>query len=390
MWLNSRCIEKRSACAIIELIWSSPPVGGIFVRGTMLERLDSIERRYVELNECMSQPEVASDFDKLQDLARERASLEELVTKFREYKTVIKSLEETQTMLTQGLDEEMAGLAKDEVESLQAQSDHLLQEIKLALIPRDLADEKDVIVEIRAGAGGDEAGLFAADLFRMYARYASSKGWGTEVMSSNETGIGGFKEIIFEVKGKGAYSRLKYESGVHRVQRVPLTESSGRIHTSTATVAVLPEAEEVEVDIDTNDLRVDTFRASGAGGQHVNKVDSAVRITHIPTGMVVTCQDERSQMKNRVKAMAVLRARLLDKERQRQSQELTDTRRSQVGTGDRSEKIRTYNFPQGRVSDHRIGLTLHNLEAVLEGGLDEIIDAVATADQAKQLEVQVG
>ena len=356
----------------------------------MLESLDSIERRYVELNELMAQPEVTSDFDKLQVLAREHASLEELVTKFREYKTVIKSLEETQTMLTQGLDEEMAGLAKDEVESLQAQSDHLLQEIKLALIPRDPADKKDVIVEIRAGAGGDEAGLFAADLFRMYARYASSKGWGVEVMNSNETGIGGFKEIIFEVKGRGAYSRLKYESGVHRVQRVPLTESSGRIHTSTATVAVLPEAEEVEVDIDTNDLRVDTYRASGAGGQHVNKVDSAVRITHIPTGMVVTCQDERSQMKNRVKAMAVLRARLLDKERQRQVQELTDTRRSQVGTGDRSEKIRTYNFPQGRVSDHRIGLTLHNLEAVLEGGLDEIIDAVATADQAKQLEVQVG
>lgn len=293
-------------------------------------------------------------------------------------------------MLTQGLDEEMAGLAKDEVESLQAQRDHLLQEIKLALIPRDPADEKDVIVEIRAGAGGNEAGLFAADLFRMYARYASSKRWRTEVMSSNETGIGGFKEIIFEVKGRGAYSRLKYESGVHRVQRVPLTESSGRIHTSTATVAVLPEAEEVEVDIDTNDLRVDTYRASGAGGQHVNKVESAVRITHIPTGMVVTCQDERSQIKNRVKAMAVLRARLLDRERQRQVQELTDTRRSQVGTGDRSEKIRTYNFPQGRVSDHRIGLTLHNLEAVLEGGLDEIIDAVATADQAKQLEVQVG
>jgi peptide chain release factor 1 len=356
----------------------------------MLERLDSIERRYVELNELMAQPEVTSDFDKLQVLAREHASLEELVTKFREYKTVIKSLEETQTMLTQGLDEEMAGLAKDEVESLQAQRDHLLQEIKLALIPRDPADEKDVIVEIRAGAGGNEAGLFAADLFRMYARYALSRGWRTEVMSSNETGIGGFKEIIFEVKGRGAYSRLKYESGVHRVQRVPLTESSGRIHTSTATVAVLPEAEEVEVDIDTNDLRVDTYRASGAGGQHVNKVDSAVRITHIPTGMVVTCQDERSQMKNRVKAMAVLRARLLDKERQRQVQELTDTRRSQVGTGDRSEKIRTYNFPQGRVSDHRIGLTLHNLEAVLEGGIDEIIDAVATADQAKQLEVQVG
>ncbi len=356
----------------------------------MFDRLDAIERRYVELNELMSQPEVTSDFDKLQNLAREQASLEDLVTKFREYKAVIESLDETQTMLDQGLDEDMAGLARDEVESLQIKRDRLLKEMKLALIPRDPADEKDVIVEIRAGAGGDEAGLFAADLFRMYARYASSKDWHTEIMSSNETGIGGFKEIIFEVKGKGAYSRLKYESGVHRVQRVPLTESSGRIHTSTATVAVLPEAEEVEVDIDPSDLRVDTFRASGAGGQHVNKVDSAVRITHIPTGMVVTCQDERSQIKNKVKAMAVLRARLLDKERQRQFQEVTDVRRSQVGTGDRSEKIRTYNYPQGRVSDHRISLTLHNLEAILEGSLDEIIDAVSTADQAKQLEVQVG
>jgi peptide chain release factor 1 len=245
-------------------------------------------------------------------------------------------------------------------------------------------------VEIRAGAGGEEAGLFAADLFRMYTRYASAKGWLPEIMSSNETGIGGFKEIIFEVKGKDVYGRLKYESGVHRVQRVPLTESSGRIHTSTATVAVLPEAEEVELAIDPNDLRVDTFRASGAGGQHVNKVSSAVRITHLPTGIVTTCQDERSQMKNRVKAMAVLRARLLDRERQRQFQEVTDARRSQVGTGDRSEKIRTYNFPQGRVTDHRIGLTLHSLESVLEGNLDEIIDAVASADQAKQLEVEVG
>ena len=356
----------------------------------MLERLDSIERRYTELNELMSEPEVASDFDKMQKLAREQASIEELVTKYREYKATVKSLEETQVMITQGLDEEMAELANDEVKRLEEQRDRLLQEIKVALIPRDPAEDKDVIVEIRAGAGGEEAGLFAADLFRMYTRYASAKGWLPEIMSSNETGIGGFKEIIFEVKGKGVYGGLKYESGVHRVQRVPLTESSGRIHTSTATVAVLPEAEEVELTIDPNDLRVDTFRASGAGGQHVNKVSSAVRITHLPTGIVTTCQDQRSQMKNRVRAMAVLRARLLDRERQRQFQEVTDVRRSQVGTGDRSEKIRTYNFPQGRVTDHRIGLTLHNLESVLEGNLDEIIDAVATADQAKQLEVEVG
>ena len=356
----------------------------------MLKRLDSIERRYTELNELMSEPEVASDFDKLQNLAREQASIEELVTKYREYKATLKSLEETQAMVAQGLDVEMAKLAKDEVESLEEQRDRLLQEMRIALLPHDPADDKDVIVEIRAGAGGEEAGLFAANLFRMYARYASAKGWLPEIVSSNETGIGGFKEIIFEVKGKGVYSRLKYESGVHRVQRVPLTESSGRIHTSTATVAVLPEAKEVELAIDPDDVRVDTFRASGAGGQHVNKVSSAVRITHLPTGMVVTCQDERSQMKNRVRAMAVLRARLLDRERERQFQEVADARRSQVGTGDRSEKIRTYNFPQGRVTDHRIGLTLHNLESVLEGNLDEIIDAVATTDQAKQLEVKVG
>ncbi len=356
----------------------------------MLERMDSIQRRYEELNELMSQPEVASDFDRLQELAREHAAIEGLVVKYREYKSVIESIEETQTMVDQGLDDEMAELARDELEDLQAKSENLLQEMRLALVPRDPADDRSVIVEIRAGAGGEEAGLFAADLFRMYSRYAAEKGWATEIMSSNETGIGGFKEIIFEVNGKGAYSRLKYESGVHRVQRVPLTESSGRIHTSTATVAVLPEADEVEVSIDPNELRIDTFRASGAGGQHVNKVDSAVRITHLPSGIVVTCQDERSQMKNRTKAMAVLRARLLDGERQRQLQEVTDSRRSQVGTGDRSWKIRTYNYPQGRVSDHRIGLTLHNLESVLEGDLEEIIDAVATADQAKKLEAKVG
>jgi peptide chain release factor 1 len=356
----------------------------------MLERLESIERRYVELNQLMSQPEVASDFDKLQDLAREQASIRDLVAKYGEYKATIKSIEETQSMLTANMDDEMAELAKEELEHLQEQRDRLLQEIKVALTPRDPADDKDVIIEIRAGAGGEEAGLFAADLFRMYARYASAKRWLTEILSSNETGIGGFKEIIFEVKGKGVYGRLKHDSGVHRVQRVPHTESSGRIHTSTATVVVLPEADEVEVSIDLSDLRVDTFRASGAGGQHVNKVDSAVRITHLPTGIVTTCQDERSQIKNRVKAMTVLRARLLDRERQRQFQEVSDIRRSQVGSGDRSEKIRTYNFPQSRVTDHRVGLTLHNLEGVLEGDLDTIIDAVATANQTKLVEGKVG
>jgi peptide chain release factor 1 len=356
----------------------------------MLERLESIEKRYEELNELMARPEIALDFEKLQNLARERANLEEVVTSYREYKATVKSLEDTQAMLGQKLDDDMAALAKEEIENLQDRRERLQQELKVALLPKDPADKKDVIVEIRAGAGGEEAALFAASLFRMYSRYAATKGWRVDILNRNETGIGGFKEVIFEIKGKGVYSRLKYESGVHRVQRVPVTESSGRIHTSTATVAVLPEAEEIEVAVDPNDLRVDTFRSGGAGGQNVNKVASAVRITHIPTGMVVVCQDERSQLQNKIKAMAVLRARLLDQERQRQFQEVTDARRSQVGTGDRSEKIRTYNFPQSRVTDHRIGLTVHNLEAILEGDLDDIIDAVATADQAKQLEAKVG
>lgn len=291
-------------------------------------------------------------------------------------------------MLGKGLDEEMAALVDEELERLKGQLDALTQELKLALLPRDANDEKDVIVEIRAGAGGDEAGLFAADLFRMYTRYAESKGWQVDVVDSSLSGIGGFKEIVFEVKGRGAYSRLKYESGVHRVQRVPVTEAGGRIHTSTATVAVLPEAEEVEVDINPDDLKVDTFRASGHGGQHVNKVASAVRITHLPTGIVASCQDERSQGRNRMRAMAVLRARILDREQRQQELELARERRAQVGSGERSEKIRTYNFPQGRVSDHRIGLTLHNLGSILEGGLDSLVDAVATEDQAKRLEEQ--
>jgi peptide chain release factor 1 len=356
----------------------------------VIDRLDAIERRYAELNGLMSRPEVASDFERLESLAREQASIEELVLKYAQYKATVKSIEETRDILAHDLDGEMAELATEELSRLEEQRDRLLGDVKLALVPRDAADDKNVIMEIRAGAGGDEAGLFAADLFRMYNRYASTKGWPTDILTSNETGIGGFKEIIFEIKGRSVYGKLKYESGVHRVQRVPVTESSGRIHTSTATVAVLPEAEEVDIAVDPNDLRIDTFRASGAGGQHVNKVDSAVRITHLPTGMVVTCQDERSQIKNRAKAMAVLRARLLDSERQRQFQEVSDARRLQVGTGDRSEKIRTYNYPQGRVSDHRIGLTLHNLESVLEGDLDDIIDAVAAADHAKKLEAKVG
>jgi len=338
----------------------------------------------------MAQPEVSLDFERLQNLAKERSNIEKVVTKYREYKATMKSLEDTQTMLNDKPDEDLAALAKEELASLEEKRERLLQEIKIALLPKDPADKKDVIVEIRAGAGGEEAALFAAALFRMYSRYAASKGWKVDIINSNETGIGGFKEIIFEVKGKGVYSILKYESGVHRVQRVPATESSGRIHTSTATVAVLPEAEDIEVAIDANDLRIDTFCSGGAGGQNVNKVASAVRVTHIPTGMVVICQDERSQLQNKIKAMAVLRARLLDQERQRQFQEVSDARRSQVGTGERSEKIRTYNFPQGRVSDHRIGLTIHNLEGILEGDLDDIIDAVSTADQAKQLEAKVG
>ena len=333
----------------------------------------------------MSQPEIISDMEKLQSLAKEQAGISGIVTKFREYKKVLKELEDTRAMKTKGQDKELAGLVEEEMERLIGREKALEQELRAALIPKDKNDEKDVIVEIRAGAGGDEAGLFAADLFRMYTRYAETKRWGVEVIDSNQSGIGGFKEIIFEVKGRGAYSRLKWERGVHRVQRVPVTESSGRIHTSTVTVAVLPEAEEVEVRIDPDDLRIDIFCAGGHGGQNVNKVATAVRITHLPTGIVTVCQDERSQLKNKNKAMAVLRARLLDQERRKQEEEISADRRSQVGTGERSEKIRTYNFPQGRVSDHRIGLTLHNLEAILNGNLDPVIDALATDEQARVL-----
>jgi peptide chain release factor 1 len=355
----------------------------------MLDQLDRIEKRYQELEQQIATPEVASDRKRLQALARERASIEDLVTKYKEYKATAKSLEETRAMLKGELDEEMVALVKQEIESLESKLDHLLQGLKFALLPKDANDERDVIVEIRAGAGGDEAGLFAADLFRMYSRYAQSKGWGVDIINLSEGGIGSFKEIVFEITGKGVFSRLKYERGVHRVQRVPVTESSGRIHTSTATVAVLPEADEVEVSVNPDDLKVDIFHSRGAGGQNVNKVATAVRVTHLPTGVVATCQDERSQLRNKMKAMAVLRARLLDMEQHKKDEEVTRQRRSQVGTGERAEKIRTYNFPQDRISDHRIGLTLHNLPRVMEGELDELIDALAANDQMKRLEKQL-
>lgn len=352
----------------------------------MLEKLESVERRYEELNELMGQPDIAVDFERLQSLAKEQAGISDQVAKYRDYKKTSHALEETRAMLNKGLDDEMVELVTDELASLEVRLESLTRELKEGLIQRDVYDEKDVIVEIRAGAGGDEAALFAADLLRMYARYAENRGWQVDVIDSSESGIGGFKEIIFEVRGKGAYSRLKYERGVHRVQRVPVTESSGRIHTSTATVAVLPEVEEVEVDINPEDIRIDIFCAGGHGGQHVNKVATAVRLVHLPTGITAVCQDERSQGRNKTKAMAVLRARILDQEERKHSEEIASERRSQVGTGDRSEKIRTYNFPQGRVSDHRIGLTLHNLEGVLGGELDSLIDALTLHDQVKWLE----
>jgi peptide chain release factor 1 len=355
----------------------------------MWDRLEQIDRHYQELSQQMARPEIATDPKQLQTLAREKASIEDLVTKYRQYKATSKELEKTKAMLAGRLDEDMSALVKQEIENLETKLDRQLHELKLALLPKDASDERDIIMEIRAGTGGDEASLFAANLFRMYTRYAQAKGWEVDIIHSNESGVGGFKEIIFEIKGKGTFSRLKYERGVHRVQRVPITESSGRIHTSTATVAVLPQADEVEVTINPDDLKTDFYHSGGAGGQNVNKVATAVRITHLPTGIVSICQDERSQLRNRKKAMAVLRARLLDMERRKQEEEITKQRRLQVGTGERAEKIRTYNFPQDRISDHRIGLTLHNLPRILGGELDELVDALATTDQAKQLERQL-
>ncbi len=351
------------------------------------DKLQELVDRYEELSKQMADPEVATDPKRLSALAQEQAELTPIVETYRRYRDVKAALEDARALLE---DEELADLAREEVKQLEAELEHLENKLKRLLLPKDPNDDRNVILEIRAGTGGEEAALFAADLARMYMRYAEEKGWKTEILSSNPTGIGGYKEIVFLIKGKGAYSRLKYESGVHRVQRVPETEASGRIHTSTATVAVLPEMGEVEVHIDPKDLRIETFRSSGPGGQHVNRTDSAVRITHLPTGLVVSCQDAKSQHQNRLKAMQILRARLHALEEERRRRELGEQRRSQVGTGERSEKIRTYNFPQNRVTDHRIGLTLYRLQDILDGDLDEIIEALATADQAERLAKELG
>ncbi|OGO43134.1 MAG: peptide chain release factor 1 [Chloroflexi bacterium RBG_16_58_8] len=354
----------------------------------MFEQLEKIEKRYLEIDEKMARPEVATNLSQLQELARERAGIEEIVRKYRKYKSAQKSLEDTRTMLGEGLDRELAELARQEIGTLEAQTAALAEELRLALIPKDPNDEKDIIVEIRAGTGGNEAALFAADLFRMYSRYAQGRGWKPDILSTSESGIGGFKEIIFEIRGNGAFSRLKYERGVHRVQRVPVTEASGRIHTSTATVAVLPKAEEVDIHINQDELKIDVFHSGGAGGQNVNKVATAIRVTHIPTGMVVVCQDERSQLQNKVKALSVLRTRLMDIERHKQEEQIISDRRSQVGSAERAEKIRTYNYPQDRVTDHRINLTLHNLPRIMDGDIDGLIDELSAAEQARQLEGQ--
>jgi peptide chain release factor 1 len=355
----------------------------------MWDRLSSIEQRYRELGEEMARPEVMADYDLLQKLAREHSQLGEIVRIGEEYRRVHESLTQAQEIVEEGGDAEFVEMARDEIAANEAHIEELEKKLRRALIPKGPFDDKDVIVEIRAAAGGDEAGLFAGDLFRMYSRYAERQRWNVEVLDSNQSDVGGFKEIVFEVRGRGVYSRLKYESGVHRVQRVPETEAQGRIHTSTATVAVLPEADEVDFKIEEKDLRLDTFNAGGAGGQNVQKNDNAVRITHIPTGVVAVCQDERSQLKNKNKAMAVLRARLLDIEQRKQREEIDSARRLQVGSGDRAEKIRTYNYPQDRMTDHRIGYTRHNLPYLLDGDMDDVIDALQEAEQAEMLEAQL-
>ncbi|MCJ7620574.1 MAG: peptide chain release factor 1 [Anaerolineae bacterium] len=352
----------------------------------MLEKLAHVEERYEELNTVLSDPDIASDYVRANEYAQERAELEEVVNTYRRYKQVQEELSDTRSLLQENLGSEMSELALEEIASLEDEAEDLEQELRAFLLPKDPNDEKNVIVEIRAGTGGEEAALFAGDLYRMYSRYAENKGWKTQILSSSSTGIGGFKEVIFLVAGRGAYSHLQYESGVHRVQRVPLTESSGRIHTSAATVAILPEMDEVEVTIAPEDLRIDVYRSSGHGGQSVNTTDSAVRITHLPTGLVVTCQDERSQLQNKLRAMGILRARLYDMEQSKQMAQVEQARRSQVRSGDRSEKIRTYNFPQNRVTDHRIGLTSHRLEGILDGELDEFVHELASADQATALQ----
>ncbi|MED6296039.1 MAG: peptide chain release factor 1 [Chloroflexota bacterium] len=352
----------------------------------MLERLSSVEEKYEELNRLLADPEVVADYTKVQQYAKEQSVMREVVELAREYKEVLRELADLREMVRSETDAEILAMAKDEQSELENKKEVAEQKLRLALVPKDPNDEKNVIIEIRAGTGGEEAGLFASNLYRMYSRLAQRLSWNLEVIDSNSTGIGGLKEITFQVRGDQAYSKLKHESGVHRVQRVPTTESSGRIHTSAATVAVLPEAEEVDIEINQEDLQIDIYHASGHGGQNVQKVATAIRITHIPTGVVTTCQDERSQHKNKEKALAVLRSRLLAAEIEKQQQEIVDTRRSQVGSGDRSERVRTYNFPQGRITDHRIGLTSYNLEQVLDGDLMEFIEALVQEEQARKLE----
>lgn len=348
----------------------------------MFDKLESVEKRYEELNEKISDPEVIANQSEWKKLMKEHADIQDIVEKYREYKKLQTSMEELKEMLE---DKEMHDLAQAELDEAKANLPKIEEELKLLLVPKDPNDDKNVIVEIRGGAGGEESSLFAGDLFRMYSMFAEKKRWKLEVLNLNETELGGIKEVTFMITGKGAYSRLKFESGVHRVQRVPDTESSGRIHTSTATVAVLPEVDEVEVEINPSDLKVDTFRASGAGGQHINKTESAIRITHLPTGVVVECQTERSQIQNRETAMSMLRAKLYEAELEKQVNEQASARKSQVGSGDRSEKIRTYNFPQGRITDHRIGLSIYQMDDFLNGGLDEMLDALNAADRAARL-----
>jgi peptide chain release factor 1 len=352
---------------------------------SIVDKLEQLERRYEELERSMADPQVAADYTRLREYTQERAQIAEVVETYRHSKSVAKELQDTRTLLEEETDEEMHALARQEIAKLETRESELQEKLRLLLVPKDPNDERNVIVEIRAGTGGEEAALFAADLYRMYARYAEAQGWKTELLSSSITGIGGFKEVIFEVKGKGAYSRLKHESGVHRVQRIPVTESSGRIHTSTATVAVLPEVDEVEVEIKPEDLKIDVFRSSGRGGQSVNTTDSAVRITHLPTGLAVACQDERSQLQNKMRALSILRARLYDMEQRAQDEQVEAERRSQVGSGERSEKVRTYNFPQNRITDHRINFSSYRLESVLAGELDEFIEQLDAAEQAEKL-----
>ncbi|ARW40897.1 peptide chain release factor 1 [Bacillus amyloliquefaciens] len=352
----------------------------------MLDRLQSIEQRYEKLNELLSDPEVVNDPKKLREYSKEQSDIQETVEVYRQYRDASEQLTDAKAMLEDKLDADMREMVKEEISELQRETETLSERLKVLLIPKDPNDDKNVIMEIRGAAGGEEAALFAGNLYRMYSRYAEVQGWKTEVMEASVTGTGGYKEIIFMITGKGAYSKLKYENGAHRVQRVPETESGGRIHTSTATVACLPEAEEVEVDIHEKDIRVDTFASSGPGGQSVNTTMSAVRLTHLPTGVVVSCQDEKSQIKNKEKAMKVLRARVYDKFQQEAQAEYDQNRKSAVGSGDRSERIRTYNFPQNRVTDHRIGLTIQKLDQILEGKLDEVVEALIVEDQSSKLQ----